>query len=137
MYKNYKFDLYTNLFGEPMNNKQPKESEAEKVKRKWENRFQRWCNEMFEEEGTSIGKCGNGGMCDYCVDNSYGRPCVRALNQMLREKHLSIDYDNTDFLQVWNGDCLIINKSKFASSETANNSTANELAKYRGVYENL
>lgn len=136
MYKNYKFDLYTNLFGEPMNNKPPKESEAEKVKRKWENRFQRWCNEMFEEEGTSIGKCGNGGMCDYCADNSYGRPCVRALNQMLREKHLSIDYNKADFLQIWNNSYWI-DKSKFASSETANNSTANELAKYRGVYENL
>lgn len=120
MYKNYKIDLHTNLFGEPMNNKPPKESEAEKVKRKWENRFQRWCNEMFEEEGMSIGKCGNGGMCDYCADNSYGRPCVRALNQMLREKRLSIDYNNADFLQIWNNSYWI-DKSKFASSETANN----------------
>ena len=137
MYKNYKFDFTAlNLLGEPTENKPKKSDESDKVKRNWENRFQRWCNEMFEEEGTSIGKCGNGGMCDYCADNSYGRPCVRALNQMLREKRLSIDYNNADFLQIWNNSYWI-DKSKFASSETSNNSTTSELAKYRGVYENL
>ena len=121
MYKNYKFDFTAfDLLGEPIENK-PQKSDN-KVKRNWENRFQRWCNKMFEREETSIGKCGNGGICDYCADNSYGRPCVRALNLMLREKRLSIDYSNTDFLQVWNGSCWKYDKSKFASSETADNS---------------
>lgn len=123
MYKNYKFDFTAfDLLGEPIENKPQKSDKSEKVKRNWENRFQRWCNKMFEEEGTSIGKCGNGGICDYCADNSYGRPCVRALNLMLREKRLSIDYSNADFLQVWNGSCWKYDKSKFASSETADNS---------------
>lgn len=123
MYKNYKFDFTAfDLLGEPIENKPQKSDKSEKVKRNWENRFQRWCNKMFEEEGTSIGKCGNGGICDYCADNSYGRPCVRALNLMLREKQLSIDYSNADFLQVWNGSCWKYDKSKFASSETADNS---------------
>ena len=120
MYKNYKFDFTAfDLLGEPIENKPQK---SDKVKRNWENRFQRWCNKMFEREETSIGKCGNGGICDYCADNSYGRPCVRALNLMLREKQLSIDYSNADFLQVWNGSCWKYDKSKFASSETADNS---------------
>lgn len=120
MYKNYKFDFTAfDLLGEPIENKPQK---SDKVKRNWENRFQRWCNKMFEREETSIGKCGNGGICDYCADNSYGRPCVRALNLMLREKRLSIDYSNADFLQVWNGSCWKYDKSKFASSETADNS---------------
>ena len=123
MYKNYKFDFTAfDLLGEPIENKSQKNDKSDKVKRNWENRFQRWCNKMFEEEGTSIGKCGNGEMCDYCADNSYGRPCVRALNLMLREKQLSIDYSNADFLQVWNGSCWKYDKSKFASSETADNS---------------
>lgn len=38
-----------------------------------------------------------------CEDNSYGRPCVRALNKMCREKGLTIDYSNRDFEQIWLG----------------------------------
>ena len=101
-----------NLLGEPIENEPQKSNKSDKAKRNWENRFQRWSNKMFESEETSIGKCGNGEVCDYCTDNSYGRPCVRALNQMLREKQLSIDYSNADFLQVWNGSYWKYDKSK-------------------------
>lgn len=35
------------------------------------------------------------------TDNSYGRPCVRALNAMCREKNITIDYENYDFEEIW------------------------------------
>lgn len=42
-------------------------------------------------------------MCDYCDDNTYGRPCVRALNAMIREKRLKIDYEKTGYVEAWEG----------------------------------
>ncbi len=74
-----------------------------KVKRNWENAFQKWSNEQFQEGRYGFGACGNSSMCDYCEDNSYGRPCVRALNKMCREKHIVIDYKNKSFEDIWNG----------------------------------
>ena len=71
------------------------------VKRKWENAFQKWSNEQFFDDLESYGACGYGSMCDWCTDNSYGRPCVRALNAMCREKRLEIDYTDYDFEKVW------------------------------------
>ena len=73
------------------------------AKRKWENAFQKWSDEHGLEPNntTSYGCCGYGSMCDWCKDNSYGRPCVRALNAMCREKRITIDYDNYDFSEVW------------------------------------
>ena len=72
-------------------------------KRKWENAFQKWSdNHGIESDSTeSWGCCGYGSMCDWCKDNSYGRPCVRALNAMCREKRITIDYDDYDFTKVW------------------------------------
>lgn len=70
-------------------------------KRRWEDAFQRWSDEQGMDGAMSYGCCGYGSMCDWCKDNSYGRPCVRALNSMLREKNLHIDYDDTDFEAVW------------------------------------
>lgn len=67
-----------------------------KVKWKWENGFQRWCDRH------SAG-CGFGSMCDYCDDNTYGRPCVRSLNAMVREKRLKIDYEKTGYVEAWEG----------------------------------
>lgn len=72
-------------------------------KRKWENDFQKWSNKAFGEEDNTLGVCGYGSMCDYCEDNSYGRPCVRALNAMLRETGESIDYESMSFEDVWEG----------------------------------
>lgn len=125
MYKNYKIDFTVlNLLGEPIENKPQTSDKSDKVKRNWENRFQRWCNRESQDEVTSMGICGFGEMCDYCKDNSYGRPCVRALNEMLRERNLTIDYERADFYSVWFGGYWRINeaKSKIASSETADNS---------------
>lgn len=77
----------------------------EKKKRNWENAFQNWSNNEALDNDTSInGKCGYGSMCDYCSDNSYGRPCVRALNAMCREKGIYLNYDLMDFEDVWNGE---------------------------------
>lgn len=77
--------------------------EYAKKKRKWENAFQKWSDEHGLEPNntTSYGCCGYGDMCDWCKDNSYGRPCVRALNAMCREKRIKIDYDDYDFTKVW------------------------------------
>ena len=74
-----------------------------KAKRKWENGFQRWSNRHSADGGSSFGCCGFGSMCDYCEDNSYGRSCVRALNAMIREKRLKIDYEKTGYEEVWEG----------------------------------
>lgn len=79
-------------------------SEYAKKKRKWENAFQKWSNEQgieAETNTTGYGCCGYGSMCDWCEDNSYGRPCVRALNAMCREKNITIDYENYDFKEIW------------------------------------
>ena len=81
-------------------------SEYAKKKRNWENAFQKWSNEQgieAETNTTGYGCCGYGSMCDWCEDNSYGRPCVRALNAMCREKHLMINYTKRDFEKIWEG----------------------------------
>ena len=39
--------------------------------------------------------------CDYCDDNSYGRPCVRALNAMCRDKGIHINYNERNFEEIW------------------------------------
>lgn len=79
--------------------------EYEKKKRNWENGFQRWSDQhgMEMNNTTSYGCCGYGSMCDYCEDNSYGRPCVRALNKMCREKGIYPNYASQDFVKVWRG----------------------------------
>lgn len=74
-----------------------------KAKRKGENGFQRWSDRHSADGGSSFGCCGLGSMCDYCEDNTYGRPCVRSLNAMIREKRLKIDYEKTGYEEVWEG----------------------------------
>ena len=75
-----------------------------KKKRNWENGFQIWSNKQSSQsDGNSFGCCGWGSMCDYCEDNSYSRPCVRALNEMCREKGIAIDYDNRNYEDIWSG----------------------------------
>lgn len=70
-------------------------------KRNWENAFQKWSNKQSLDEIISLGKCGYSLICDYCEDNSYGRPCVRALNAMCREKCINIDYTKRNFEEIW------------------------------------
>ena len=72
-----------------------------KQKRKWENAFQRWSNEKFEDSSTPEGCCGTGTLCDWCEDNSFGRPCVRAFNEMCRELRVFPDYRDFDFQKWW------------------------------------
>lgn len=83
----------------------PEGERADLARRRWENAFQKWSDEhgMHDSE-TSYGACGYGVMCDYCEDNSYGRPCVRALNKMCREKGILINYSNRDFTKLWLGE---------------------------------
>ena len=76
------------------------------VKRRWENAFQKWSdNHGIESDNTKDwGCCGYGSMCDWCTANDYGRPCVRALSAMCREKRIKLDYTNYDFEKIWRGD---------------------------------
>ncbi len=76
-------------------------SPKEKKKINWENSFQKWSNEQGQDESGPVGICGYSSICDYCSDNTYGRPCVRALNRMCKEKGIKIDYDDKDFLKIW------------------------------------
>lgn len=76
---------------------------CDKQKKNWENGFQRWSDKESQDGATPNGKCGYGSMCDYCEDNTYGRPCVRALNEMCRKKRITIDYSKRNYEQVWDG----------------------------------
>ena len=75
----------------------------DKAKRSWENAFQRWSNQAgFKDIITEpYGVCGYSSICDYCDDNSYGRPCVRALNAMCRDKKIQINYNERNFEEIW------------------------------------
>lgn len=76
------------------------------VRQRWEYAFQKWSdNHGIESDNTEdYGCCGYGAMCDWCEDNSYGKPCVRALNKMCREKRIKIDYSKRDFEKIWRGE---------------------------------
>lgn len=90
------------LFG---NEYKSKPKHTDKEKRKWENAFQRWSDEMHLKTNITepYGVCGYGSMCDYCEDNTYGRPCVRALNEMCRDKRITINYTERNFEEIWSG----------------------------------
>lgn len=84
----------------------PIPTQAQKDRRNWENAFQNWSNRKALDDNatSSYGNCGFGVMCDYCEDNSYGRPCVRALNEWCKAKNKRIDYTDRDFEKVWRGE---------------------------------
>jgi hypothetical protein len=81
----------------------PLHKATDKEKRNWEDAFQKWSNKELQDGHYGYGACGYGSMCDYCKDNTYGRPCVRALNEMCREKHIVIDYSKREFEKIWEG----------------------------------
>ena len=87
----------TNLFGETYTEPSKKRKPQDKDRRAWENAFQRWSDQKSQDGTSPLGCCGYGQICDYCTDNDKGRPCVRALNAMCREKRIEIDYSNMDF----------------------------------------
>jgi hypothetical protein len=101
---NEQIDLFGNLI-----KNFPKSNKTDKQKRNWENAFQRWSDKEALESTDIYGKCGCGIICDYCNDNSYGRPCIRALNKMCREKRIKIDYSKREFEDIWNG--IFVNES--------------------------
>lgn len=74
-----------------------------KQKKRWEDGFQKWSNEQAQSGDDPYGCCGWGSMCDYCEDNTYGRPCVRALNYMCRTERITIDYSKINFEDIWDG----------------------------------
>lgn len=83
----------------------PKDSKitADKnARRRWEKGFQRWSDKKAQDGSTPLGKCGYGSMCDYCTDNCYGSPCVRALNAMCKERKIAIDYTKKNYTEIWN-----------------------------------
>lgn len=86
-----------NLFGEPYSELPKKQKPINKERRAWENAFQRWINKNSQDESNPLGICGWGRICYWCYDNSNGRPCVRALNAMCREKRIEIDYSDRNF----------------------------------------
>lgn len=87
-----------NIFGEEVT---PRPVFTNKEKRNWENRFQRWSNKQLHDGATPLGKCGYSVICEYCENNGYGRPCVRALNECLRANNKHIDYDTTAPEDAW------------------------------------
>lgn len=76
-------------------------NENNNLKRRWENGFQKWSNEQAQDGSTPLGKCGYSNICDYCTDNCYGRPCVRALNEMCRDRKITIDYTKKNYQEIW------------------------------------
>ena len=81
-----------NLFGDEYERIPTKKQDPQK--RAWENAFQKWSNSVLFDERNHYGACGYGVICDFCKDNSYGRPCVRALNAMCRERFIGINYND-------------------------------------------
>ena len=82
-------------------------SADKRKKRNWENAFQKWSDKESQDGYTSLGICGYGSMCDHCADTRKGRPCVRALNSLIREEGFKIDYSKRDvqyFSAIWYGE---------------------------------
>lgn len=84
----------TNLFGEEYSSLPKKQRKKDPVEEAWKRAFQKWANEEMEDEYTHYGMCGYGKICDWCDDNMYGRPCLRALTSYCRENYRTIDYTN-------------------------------------------
>lgn len=82
---------------------QREKEDAKRTRMNWENRFQTWSNEQSYDGTTHCGKCGYGVMCDYCEDSSYGRPCVRALNQLIKVAGVKVNYKIAKYCDIWNG----------------------------------
>ena len=78
-----------------------KYSEDKKAKRRWEDHFQKWSDKQSEDGYQPYGNCGTGGLCDYCENNDYGRPCVRALNALCRERKIKLDYLDKKKKKIW------------------------------------
>jgi hypothetical protein len=87
------------LFGENIPAKRSRSAE-QKAKRNFLARFQRWSDKRADDPTTSEGKCGYGKPCDYCVNDS-PNPCSRALNRMIKETGVTINYETAEPSDVW------------------------------------
>lgn len=96
MMKAEQYDIFGNLVAPP-------KQKADNLRRNWENGFQKWSNEQAQDGTSPLGVCGYSSMCDFCEDNTYGRPCVRALNAMCRAEGIKIDYTNKNYQAIWEG----------------------------------
>lgn len=88
------------LFGGNIPAKRSRSSE-QKAKRNFLARFQRWSDKMADDPTTSEGKCGYGKPCDYCVNDWARSACSRALNRMIKETGIQIDYETAEPSDVW------------------------------------
>ena len=93
-----------NLFGDEYADAPKYRKPPDKRKRAWEDAFQKWSNENSQNGLDPLGCCGFGAICDYCEDPAYGRPCVRALNAMVKDKRLTVDYGVRNFADWFMGD---------------------------------
>ena len=76
-----KGEAMLNLFGEEFDEAAKRQIKRDKAREKWNRGFQKWSDEKcLTEDYTPYGKCGCGYICDYCSDNSKGRPCVKAVS---------------------------------------------------------
>lgn len=105
--ENADMDGQMTLFPEMSDALKKKIKTADKNARNWKNAFQKWSDEKAQDGSTSLGCCGYGSMCDYCEDNHYGKPCVRALGKMCRERGEPVinysDRSEEYFEEVWYG----------------------------------
>ena len=76
----------------------------DKLRKNWNNYFQRWLDENIATTDTTI-ECGEGVMCRFCDGDVYrGKICVRTLRAYLKSTNRTINYAKADFLDVWTGD---------------------------------
>lgn len=90
-----------NLFGEEYDQIAIKQIKRDKAREKWNRGFQKWSDKMVQIEAIPDGKCGCGYICDYCDDNSKGRPCVRAVNNMLIAQQRHLNYESLSYEEVF------------------------------------
>ncbi len=76
-------------------------ADNEEKRKRWERGFQDWSDRKSQDEKTGFGKCGNSSICDYCESVCQQKPCVSALNAMLEDKKITIDYSKKNYEAVW------------------------------------
>ena len=64
-------------------------------------KFQEWSNKQFFDDGSPLGKCGYGYICDYCEDNTWGNPCARALAKCAKDEGVDFDYSREDYETIF------------------------------------
>lgn len=68
------------------------------LKRLWEIDFQFL---LDQQELIGTVKCGGSEICKYCLGDISLKPCAKALNKMSKDKHIKLDYTNTNYKEIW------------------------------------